>query len=101
MKLVLITAVNQYKEQIQVILKNAKVANYSFQDVKGHKDVSSISSQSNWFVGDRFETNSIMFFAFVQKGKTEELFNEIETFNNNLETLSKLHISVLNVEKTN
>ncbi len=101
MKLVLITAVNQYKDQIKSILHNAKVPNYSYQDVKGHKDVSNISNQSNWFVGDRFETNSILFYAFVKKECTDALFSEIEEFNTNLETLSKIHISVLNIEKTN
>lgn len=101
MKLVLITAVSQYKEQIQVILKNASVSNYSYKDVTGHIDTSSVSSKDNWFVGDRFETNSIMFLSFVPKDKTATIFAEIEVFNNNLETLSKIHISVLDVEKTN
>lgn len=101
MKLVLITAVNQYKRQVQQILKNTQINNYSYQDVVGHRDVSSVADPGNWFVGDRFESQSILFFAFISEEQTDQLFEEIDRFNANLESLSKIHISILNIQKTN
>jgi hypothetical protein len=101
MKLVLITSVNQFKKQIQKILKNCNIQNYSFQDVVGHKDISSVADRGNWFVGDRFESHSITFFAIVPSGVIDSLFEEVERFNSNLESLSRIHLSILNIEKTN
>ncbi len=101
MKLVLITSVNQFKQQIQKILKNCNIQNYSFQDVVGHKDISSVADRGNWFVGDRFESNSITFFAMVPASIVDCLFEEVERFNSNLESLSRIHLSILNIEKTN
>ncbi|MFT4534637.1 MAG: hypothetical protein ACI9P5_001998 [Saprospiraceae bacterium] len=101
MKLVLITSVNQFKQQIQKILKNCNIQNYSFQDVVGHKDISSVADRGNWFVGDRFESNSITFFAMVPAKIVDCLFKEVERFNSNLESLSRIHLSILNIEKTN
>lgn len=101
MKLVLITSVSQFKEQIQKILKNCDVLNYSFQNVIGHKDISSVADRGNWFVGDRFESQSISFFAMLAASKVECLFDEVERFNSNLESLSRVHLSILNIEKTN
>lgn len=101
MKLVLITSVNQYKQQVQKILKNCNIQNYSFQDVVGHKDISSVADRGNWFPGDRFESQSITFFAMVPASIIDALFEEVERFNNNLESLSRIHVSILNIEKTN
>jgi hypothetical protein len=101
MKLVLITSVNQFKKQIQKILKNCKIQNYSFQNVVGHKGISSVADRGNWFVGDRFESQSITFFAMVPASVVDNLFEEVESFNSNLESLSRVHLSILNIEKTN
>ena len=101
MKLVLITSVNQFKRQIQKILKNCNIQNYSFQDVVGHKDISSVADKGNWFVGDRFESHSITFFAMVPADTVDPLFEEVGRFNSNLESLSRIHLSILNIEKTN
>lgn len=101
MKLVLITSVNQFKDQIQKILKNCNILNYSYQNVVGRKDISSVADKGNWFVGDRFESQSITFFAMVSPKTIDNLFEEVERFNSNLESLSRVHLSILNIEKTN
>lgn len=101
MKIVLVTSVSQYKEQVQKILKNCNIMNYSFQDVIGHRDISSVSDSGNWFVGDRFETQSITFFALVPASIVDVLFEEVDRFNANLESLSRIHLSSVNIERTN
>lgn len=101
MKLVLITGVNQFKNQVRKILKNCHINNYSFQEVVGHKDITSVADRGNWFVGDRFESQSITFFAMVPESVVDSLFEEVERFNSNLESLSRIHLSILNIEKTN
>ena len=101
MKLVIITSVNQFKEQIQKILKNSDINKYSYNEVVGHRDIKSVADTGNWFVGDRFESQSIMFFAFVPESNIDNVFKEVELFNSNLESLYQIHISILNIEKTN
>lgn len=101
MKLLVVTSVNQFKEQIQKILKNNAINKYSYNEVTGHRDLKSVADPGNWFVGDRFESQSIMFFAFAPKSKINGVFKEVELFNSNLESLSQIHISILNIEKTN
>ena len=101
MKLLIITSVSQFKEQIQKILKNSDIFKYSYSEVVGHQDIKSFADPGNWFVGDKFESQSITFFAFVPESNVDKVFKEVELFNGNLESLSQIHISILNIEKTN
>lgn len=98
MKLLIITSVHQYKPQVQQILKNVDILQYSHHDVTGYRDAASVSDMSNWFVGDRFETHSIIFYAFTTSDKADALLKEVEQFNTKVESLSKVHVAKLNIE---
>lgn len=101
MKLILITAVKEFEKDIKSILKNAEIENFSFQDITGYKTSKKDADMENWFPGERHENKSIIFYAFVKRENTDGLFNRIKTFNEKCESETKIHISVLNVEKSN
>ncbi|OOG72701.1 hypothetical protein [Flavobacterium sp. A45] len=101
MKLLLITAVKEFENEIKQLLKKAAVQSFSYQNVKGFKNSSGEAMESNWFGSEMNETDSILFYAFTPKEKVDALFELVEYFNIEQESLSHIHIAVLNIEKSN
>lgn len=101
MKLIVLTAVKEFENQIKKILKKGKVNSFSYHDVKGFKDSSEDEIESNWFATQMQENESVLFYAFVQEEKVDSIFEYIAEFNKEQETLSYIHISVLDIEKSN
>jgi hypothetical protein len=101
MKLLLITAVKEFENEIKQLLKKASVQSFSYQKVKGLKNSSGEAIESNWFGSEMNETDSILFYAFTAKEKVDALFELVEYFNIEQESLSHIHIAVLNIEKSN
>jgi nitrogen regulatory protein PII len=99
MKLLLITAVREFEKEIKQILKEAKVKSFSYKDVKGFKDNSEDAMEANWFATNMQETESVLFYAFVQEEKVEALFELVGVFNKEQVTQSNIHIAVLNIER--
>ena len=101
MKLVLITAIAEFEKDVKNMLKEAKVKSYSYKEVKGFRDASEENIESNWFGSEMNETDSVVFYAFILQQNLDTLFDEITQFNKNQETISKVHLAVLSVEKCN
>jgi nitrogen regulatory protein PII len=101
MKLLIITAVIAFEKDIKQMLKQANVKTFTYKEVKGFNDISEEAIESNWFSAELNETESILFYAFVKKENVDKLFDLITEFNEKLKTLSKIHVAVLNIEKSN
>ena len=101
MKLLIITAVIDFENEIKQMLKKAHVKTFTYKEVKGFTDLSEEAIESNWFAGDMNETESILFYAFVKKENIDSLFDLVNDFNGKQETKSNIHIAVLNIEKSN
>jgi hypothetical protein len=101
MKLAIITAIESYKEPIFDILKKNKIFAFSFHEASGFKDLTDINIQDNWFGSDHFLSPSIVFNIFTDDHKINNLFLSLEEFNASREAESKIHISILNIEKSN
>ena len=101
MKLVVITAIREFANDIKLQLKKAEVKTYSYKEVIGYRDSTEDAVESNWFSSEMNQTESIVFFAFVKKGKVEMLFEQINKFNSNQKTMSHIHVAILNIEKSN
>ncbi|MCB0451242.1 MAG: hypothetical protein KDC97_14095, partial [Confluentibacter sp.] len=74
MKLVLVTAIAEFDKEIKKMLKKAKVVSYSYRDVKGYRDSTEDAVETNWFGSEMNETESVVFYAFVQKQNVDDLF---------------------------
>ena len=99
MKLVLVTAVEEFQKDVLNIFKKANIENFSSSDIDGHKNSPSLLMASNWFSAEKSGNGSIMFFSFTNKEKIDDLFTLIEEFNSNLETNNPLKAIVVPVER--
>ena len=82
MKLVIITAIKEFENDIKLILKQAKVQTFSFREVTGYRDSTEDAVKSNWFSSEMNQTESILFYAFVKKENVDQLFELVKIFNN-------------------
>ncbi|MBL0013535.1 MAG: hypothetical protein IPP30_07165 [Flavobacterium sp.] len=101
MKLLIITSIVAFEKDIKGMLKEANVKTYSFKEVTGFRDISEEAIESNWFASEINETESMLFYAFVKKENVDTLFGLISDFNDAQESLSQIHVAVLNIEKSN
>ena len=101
MKLLLITAVTEFENEVKQILKKAQVKTFSYREVTGYRNTSEDAIESNWFGTEMNENVSILFYAFVPKENVDLVFSLIAEFNSQQETLSHIHSAVLNIEKSN
>ena len=99
MKLVLVTAVEEFQKDVLKLFKKANIENLSSSDIDGYKNTPSLLMASNWFSAGKGGTESMMFFSFTNKEKIDDLFNLIEEFNTNLETNNPLKAIVVPVER--
>lgn len=101
MKLLIITAIREYKKDILKMLKAAGVKNFSYREVTGFQDNSGDEVGLNWFASEMNENESILFYAFVNKEIVESFFNLADVYNVKQGNESRIHIAVLNIEKSN
>jgi nitrogen regulatory protein PII len=101
MKLVIITAIKEFEKDIKKILEKSNVKSFSYQKVTGFRDSSKDSVNSNWFASEMNEIESIMFHVFTTNENAEKIFSLGRNFNEELVDLSKVHVSVINVEQSN
>jgi len=100
MKLLIITSIKVFKKEIKDILKEAEVKVYSYKDVIGFRDASKLGMQENWFANQMNEGEAIFFYAFIKKENVDLVFDLVTSFNNRQETLSNIHVAVLDIERT-
>lgn len=101
MKLVIINAITEFEPAIKQLLKQAQVFTFSYRSVIGYRESSEDALENNWFASEMNETDSILFYAFVPKEQIDTIFDLVTLFNQNLKSTSKIHIAVLNIEKSN
>jgi hypothetical protein len=101
MKLLVITAIKEFKKDILHMLRKAEVKNFSFREVTGYRDSSQDALASNWFASEVNESESILFYAFVKKENVDMFFSLVDVYNAEQHNASRVHIAVLNIEKTN
>ncbi|QVY64737.1 hypothetical protein [Polaribacter sp. Q13] len=99
MKLVIVTAVEEFQKEVLKIFKKANIENFSSSDIDGYKNAPSLLKASNWFSAEKNGNESIMFFSFTKEEKIDGLFNLIAAFNNNAETNNPVRGIVLPVER--
>ena len=100
MKLVIVTAVEVFQEEVLNIFKKANIKNFSSSDIDGHKNRTSVLVASNWFSGVKSSNESTMFFSFTKEEKIDTLFELIKEFNTNLETNNPIKAIVVPIEKS-
>tara|TARA_B100001109_G_scaffold254484_1_gene254287 strand:+ start:4077 stop:4382 length:306 start_codon:yes stop_codon:yes gene_type:complete len=101
MKMLVITAVQSYQEDIINVLKNSNIHAFSSTNVLGHVNKHDPNLDDNWFGGDVQNYQSILYFALLPETQLDQVFNEVEKINEKAQSQSKVHLSVMGVERTN
>lgn len=101
MKLLIITAVKAFEEKVRKVLADNKVLTYSYNPVVGYRDSTQDAVGSNWFGTEMNKVDSLLFFAFVSTEVSEHLFNSIQELNKECDLNSRVHISIMPIEKYN
>ena len=99
MKLVLVTAVEEFQQEILKLFKKANIENFSSSDIDGYKNGASILMASHWFSGGKRGSESSLFFSFTDEEHIDLLFPLIKEFNTNLETNNPIKAIVVPIEK--
>ena len=99
MKLIIVTAVEQFQKNVLQLFKKANIENFSSSDIDGYKNGASILMASNWFSGEKFGNESHLFFSFTEAENIDTLFHLIEAFNSQLETNNPIKAVVVPIEK--
>ena len=99
MKLILITVVQEFREEILQLLKKATIDNFSETNIEGFKKNTASISATNWFSGQKSSVQSTLFFSFTEIENVKTLFNSIKIFNANLKTNNPIKAVVVPIEE--
>ena len=98
MKLLLITAIEEFEKDVKNILKHSGVKAFSYQSVKGYKNNG--KELENCFSSDNVEIDSLLFTVFIESRYVDEIYIRIQDFNSRQKTLSHVHIATVQLEKS-
>ncbi len=99
MKLLLITAVEEFEAEVIDILKHSGVKAFSYQSVKGFK--SNGNNIDNWFPSEYLSVDSLLFTIFSDCNCIDDIYKSINEFNKKQETVSQIHIATIDLENEN
>ena len=99
MKLVIVTAVDQFKSDVLRLFKKAGIESFSESEIDGYKSVPPLMMTQSWFPSERGGNESRMFFSFTDETHIDALFGLLEAFNGELETNNPVKAVVVPVER--
>jgi hypothetical protein len=99
MKLVIVTAVEEYNKEVLKLFKKSNIENFSSSDIDGYKNGSSVLMASNWFSAGKGGNESMMFFSFTEEENINQLFDNIKQFNAEMESNNPIKAIVVPIER--
>lgn len=99
MKLLIVTAVADFREDIIRMFKQAHIDRFSGSEIEGYRNATSFVVNPSWFMGQGKTTESEMYFSFTEGSKIDDLFKQLEAYNNELETDNPVRAIVVPIEK--
>lgn len=100
MKLLIVTVVEEFEEDVLRLFKKSKIESFSESHIDGFKNAPSVFMASNWFPSEKGGVKSSLFFSFTEEDKINALFELVEEFNKNLETNNPIRAVVVPIEKS-
>lgn len=98
MKLLLITAIQEFENDVINILKHSGVKPFSYQSVKGYKN--NASDIDRWFSTEHLPVNSLLFTVFAEDEFVDEIYRKIEILNSEQENFYHVHVASIPLEKS-
>ena len=100
MKLLMVTSVEAFHNDILQLFKKAGIHSFSESDIGGHKTAAPVMTSSNWFAAGKSGTQSNLFFSFTEDQNIDMMFDLLKEYNNNIETNNPIRAVVLPIERT-
>ncbi|EJL72170.1 hypothetical protein [Chryseobacterium populi] len=91
MKLLLITAIEEFEADVINILKHSGVRAFSYQSVKGYKNTG--TEISSWFSEGHISVDSLLFTIFSDCNCVGDIYRSVNEFNKKQETVSQIHVA--------
>ncbi|MEO8934212.1 MAG: hypothetical protein ABI295_07875 [Xanthomarina sp.] len=99
MKLVIVTAVEEFQKDILKLFKSAGIESFSSSDIDGYKNGASVLMATSWSPSVKGGNESSLFFSFTEDEKIDKLFFLIQEYNKTLETNNSIKAVVVPIEK--
>jgi hypothetical protein len=99
MKLVIVTAVEEFEKSVFQLFKKSGIHSFSHSDIDGYKNGDGTVLAANWFGSQKGSAESLLFFSFTEEGNIDLLFKLIAEFNTQLETNNPVKAVVVPIEK--
>lgn len=99
MKLLIVTAVEQFEKEVPKLFRKANIETFSESDISGFKNPSTKIRTFSWFPSDTGGVESSLFFSFTEASNIELLFKLITEFNQHMETNNPIKAIVVPIEK--
>lgn len=100
MKLLIVTCLKEYLNDISKIFEKASINVFSTSDIVGHKDGKTRNLLDDWFASGGEEVNSMMIFTFTSQASADRGMELIKDYNKNLKENFPVRAFVLPVEKS-
>ncbi|WP_340063205.1 hypothetical protein [Ascidiimonas aurantiaca] len=99
MKLVIVTSVEQFHDDVYSLFKKAGIEQFSGSEIEGYQNITSAIAATRWFPGKSGGAESSLFFSFTQDTQAQDLFTLIKQYNKNMKTNNPLRAVIVPVEK--
>lgn len=99
MKLLIVTAVADFEQEMLSLFKKANISSFSGSHIDGFKNTASLLRSASWFPTEQGGVESMMFFSFTEEEKIGALFGLLAEFNKHLETQNPVKAVVLPIEQ--
>lgn len=100
MKLLIVTVVDEFQQDVLQLFKKANIESYSGSDIEGFKNAYSFMMNSSWFPSEKGGADSNMFFSFTEEEEINDFFKLVKEFNQNMETNNPIHAVVVPIERS-
>jgi hypothetical protein len=101
MKLLIVTCVKEYQDDVTKIFKEANIHVFSATDVIGFKDNRSPNLMEDWFASGDEKFDSLMLFSFTGDENAKNGIELIKKYNEQSETNFPVRAFIVPVEKSN
>ncbi len=100
MKLLIVTCLHEFLNDVSKILKQADIDVYSTSDIIGHRNGNTENILADWFASGDEQASSAMIFTFTDEAKAELCMELIMKYNKNIKENFPLRAFILDVEKS-
>lgn len=98
MKLMILTSVSSYENEILKLLKAANIEAFSSSEIDGYKTNNQLIATQSWFPMTAGGSESLLFFSFTKTEQLNKVIDLVKDFNSNQAENNPIRLAVLPVE---